>query len=316
VKQSIRGYADGVIALAGGSPGGLAPSAHGTELAGVAADLSGVSGVIAGSDDLRRALSDPGVALDGRRGLFDQLFGSRVSAEAMAAIGFVLTVGRTPDTVADIEWLAARLDAAANDLEPVGDVVLGTKGAEERADGFATAILTSVDGQNALGELEDELFRFSRAVAGSAELAAALTSRDYPSSVRQSVIRDLLADKAGAATVHLATYAARIGRPRDFEVLLDHLVERVASEANRRVAEVRSAVDLDDAQQAKLADALGRSVGRRVEVRLTVDPSVVAGFVATIGDTVVDGSARHQLELLKEQLVMPDSFNITTGERQ
>lgn len=308
MKQSIRGYADGLIALTG--------SGGGSDLRALASDLSGVSGVIAGSDDLRLALSDPGLAIDSRRALLDQLFASRVSGPAMAAIGFVLTVDRAPETAADIGWLSERLDAAAHHLEPVGDVVLGTKAAEERADGFATAILTTVNDQRALGELEDELFRFSRAVVGSAELTAALTSRDYPSSVRQAVIRDLLAKKASPATVHLATYAARIGRPRDFEVLLDHLVERVASESNRRLAEVRSAVELDDVQRSKLADALSRSVGHGVEVRVTVDPSVVAGFVATIGDTVVDATARHQLELLKERLVMPESFNITTGERQ
>ena len=47
--------------------------------------------------------------------------------------------------------------------------------------------------------------------------------------------------------------------------------------------------------------------GQRVEVRVVVDPSVLGGFVATIGDTVVDGSVRHRLDLLKERLVLSEA---------
>lgn len=305
MRQATRGYADALIALA-------APSGEGS-LATLAGDLSGVSGVIGVSDDLRRALADPGVPVDARRAVLEQLFNSRVGAATMAAVGFVLRTERAADVPDAVAWMAERITAASRDLTPVGDVVLGTKGAEERAEGFATAILATVDGERSLGNLEDELFRFSRVVAGSEPLLAALTSRDYPPAVRQAVIRDLLTGKAGPATVHLATYAARIGRPRDYQALLDHLVERVAEETNRRLAEVRSAVALDDGQQARLAQALSRHVGHDVDVHVTVDPSVVAGFVAVVGDTVVDASARHQLEALKERLVMPE-VTLTTGE--
>lgn len=307
MRQSIRGFADGVMALA--------TSSGGPDLSAVASELAGVSNVIAGSDDLRRALSDPGVAVEARRAVADQLFGGRVGPTCMALIRFVLTADRAAETVDDIQWMAERIDAAVHSMEPIGDVVLGTKSAEERADGFATAILATVEGERALGEVEDELFRFSRVVAGSAELSGVLTNRDFPSDARQGVIRDLLSGKASPATQHLAGYAARVGRPRDYQALLDHLVERVAEESNRRLAEVRSAVEMDQGQQDRLAEALGRTIGHGVDVRVTVDPSVVAGFVAVIGDTVVDGSARHQLEVLKERLVMPELNNITTGER-
>lgn len=306
MRQSIRGYADGMIALAA--------SSGETSVATLASELAAVHGVIAGSDDLRRALSDPGVAVAARRGVITDLFGSRVGAPAMGALNFVLDADRAPDTVADIEWLAERFDAATRDMAPVGDVVLGTKAAEERIDGYATAVLQTRQGERALVEVEDELFRFSRTVAGSAELRTALSDRDLPVSVRRGVVHDLLAGKASPAGVALATYVTQVGRPRDFEALLEGLVSRVAAESGRRVADVRSAVEMDDVQQRSLASALGRAVGRDVEVRVTVDPSLVAGFVATIGDTVVDGSARHQLDLLKERLVTPE-VNITTGER-
>jgi F-type H+-transporting ATPase subunit delta len=310
VRQSIRGYTDGLIALA-------APTGE-SSLTTLAAESSAVRGVIDASEELRRALSDPGIPLAARRDVLRDLFGSHIGTASMRLVDFVLESDRASDTVEDIEWVAERLDAGRESLAPVGDVVLGTKGAEERIEGFATAVLQTA-GERALGEIEDELFRFARVVAGSEELRAVLSNRDYPPAVRRGVVSDLLQGKATPATVSMATYATQVGRPRDFEELLEVLINRVASESNRRLADVRSAVAMDEQQERKLAAALSRAVGRDVEIRVTVDPSVVAGFVATIGDTVVDGSARHQLELLKERLVSPEAQattrHTTTEER-
>jgi F-type H+-transporting ATPase subunit delta len=304
LRQSIRGYTDGLIALAarpasGGTPGWAA-------LATVTSDIVAVRAVLAESEDLRRALSDPDIPLAARRGILHDLFGSRIDAATLRVLDFILGADRATESVDDLEWLSERLNAAAKRLEPVGDIVLGTKAAEERLDGYAAALLETVHGAPALTALEDELFVFSQAVAGSEPLRQALTDREVPAPIRRKVVSDLLAGKAGAITASLAEYATQVGRPRDFEAFLGLLIDRVAAESNRRLADVRSAVELDDGQRAALATALGRAVGREVEVRVTVDPSVVAGFVATIGDTVVDGSARHQLELLKERLVSPE----------
>ena len=305
MRQRLRGYTDGLIALA--------PPSGGTSLATLAAETSAVRNVVDGSQELRSVLSDTGVPLPARRGVVDDLFGPHVGPATMNLLNFVLEADRAPETAANIDWLAVRLDAAKRQMQPIGDVVLGHRGAEERIDGFATAVLATLENDQALARVEDELFRFSQVLADSEPLKAALTSRDIPPANRAKLVTDLLAGKASEATTVLATYATQVGRPRDFEDLLQALINRVAAESNRRVAEVRSAVALDEAQRRSLAAALGRAVGHDVEVRVTVDPSVIAGFVATVGDTVVDGTARHQLQLLKERLVTPE-VRITTGE--
>ena len=71
---------------------------------------------------------------------------------------------------------------------------------------------------------------------------------------------------------------------------------------------------LDEDRRQHLAAALSLVAGHPVEVRLTLDPSVLGGFVATMGDTVVDGSIKHRLELLKDRLATPEA-EITIGEQ-
>lgn len=302
MRQSIRGYTDGVIEQA----------AAGDELRRTADELAAVSNLIASSDDLRQTLADPGVGASSRRAVVGDLLSTRVGNPTLRLIQFAIEADRATEVVDDLEWLATRLNAAADDLQPVGEVVLGHKAAEERVDGYATALLEAVSGDAALTQIEEELFRFMQILDGSEELRTILSSRDVSAEARKRLVEDLLSSKATPTTLRLASYTTQVGRPRDYENLLAFLVDRLALESNKRMAEVRSAVEMDDQQMQDLSAALRRVVGYDVELRVTVDPSILGGFVATIGDTVVDASARHRLELLRDRLVLPEA-NITTG---
>jgi F-type H+-transporting ATPase subunit delta len=68
------------------------------------------------------------------------------------------------------------------------------------------------------------------------------------------------------------------------------------------VAEVRTAFPIGDEQRERLAEALGRATGKHVTVKVVVDPSVIGGAVARVGDTVIDGTIRHRLEKLREAI--------------
>jgi F-type H+-transporting ATPase subunit delta len=67
-------------------------------------------------------------------------------------------------------------------------------------------------------------------------------------------------------------------------------------------AEVTTAVPLDEAARAELTARLGRYVGQQVQLQLAVDPSLIGGVVARIGDTLLDGSVRGRLDSLRRRL--------------
>jgi len=304
VRQSIRGYTDGVIEQVGAE----------TNLASIAAELVAIKQVIDSSEDLRRVLSDSGVTAPARRAVVTELFQARVGERTLQMVGFVIDADRAGEFRADLGWLVERVQGAARNAAPMPQTVLGRIASEERLDGYATAVLAPLQNANELTRVEDELFSFMRIIDGSTELSAALGHREAPAAARRSLVEDLLSGKVDPTTMLLAAYAAQIGRPRDYRALIGYLVDRVAAESNRRLAEVRAPVELDASQREALATALSQIVGHGVEIRVTIDPSVLAGFVATIGDTVVDGSARHRLEILKERLASPEA-TITTGDR-
>jgi F-type H+-transporting ATPase subunit delta len=172
----------------------------------------------------------------------------------------------------------------------------------ERVEAYAQALLDIAKAEDHLTEVEDELFRFSRIIAGNDELRMAIANPGLPVDRRAAIVDELLEGRTLAITRAMAAFIVGAGRGHDFPAIVQRFVELSANSRDKVVAEVRSATPLDDASVQKLADALSRATGNQVEVKVAVDPSVMGGLVVEMGDTVMDGTVRHRLEQLKEML--------------
>lgn len=172
----------------------------------------------------------------------------------------------------------------------------------ERVEAYAKAMLEVARASRHLAGVEDDLFRFARTFEGSDELRMALTDPQLPVDRRIGVIEQLMGGKALETSTALASMIVAAGQAADLPEIVERFVELAASEREHEVAEVRSAIPLDDQQIERLADALGRATGKTIEVKVIVDPSVLGGLVARVGDTVIDGTVRHRIDEMKEQL--------------
>ena len=61
---------------------------------------------------------------------------------------------------------------------------------------------------------------------------------------------------------------------------------------------VRSAQELSDEQQGKIASSMARRLGKEVTITTEIDSSLIAGAIVTAGDLVIDGSASGQMQKL------------------
>nr|MBA2751259.1 F0F1 ATP synthase subunit delta [Actinomycetota bacterium] len=73
-------------------------------------------------------------------------------------------------------------------------------------------------------------------------------------------------------------------------------------ERSEVVAEVRTAIPLDNDLRERLGQALSTATGKQVSVKAVVDESVLGGVVAQVGDTIIDGTVRHRLNQLRAAL--------------
>ena len=169
--------------------------------------------------------------------------------------------------------------------------------------GYARALFAVAEAEGELDRVEDELYRFGKAVEAQPKLREALTDPSLPAERKIAVTREILEEKASRHTVALLGFLIEEGRTRDLSRILEALAEVVAEQRNKAVAEVRSAVPMDEQRRTKLAAALAKATGKDVELKVLVDPTLIGGVVAQVGDQVFDGSVRRKLDMAREQLV-------------
>ena len=171
-----------------------------------------------------------------------------------------------------------------------------------KVEAYAQAILEIARAEERVAPVEDDLFRFARALDASEPLRVVLTDPALPVERRLAVIEELTEGKALDLSVALIGMVVAAGLANDFSAVADRFVELAAAQREHDVAEVRSAIELDEQQVQRLEAALSRALKKSIEVRVIVDPSVLGGVVARVGDTVIDGTVRHRLEQMKAQL--------------
>ncbi len=176
MRERLRGYADAVLETSA------------ADVATIAGQLQGFSDLLAGSTDLHWALASPATALPAKRTILQQLLAKKVSAPVLDLLTFTLQNAGADDFGEDVNALAVAATARQEGKVLLDEGPLGRLGATERLEGYAAAVLAPVRGERALGDIEDELFRFVRIVESNDELRVALTTGELSSDVRASVV--------------------------------------------------------------------------------------------------------------------------------
>lgn len=173
---------------------------------------------------------------------------------------------------------------------------------KERIEGYAAALLEVARAEGALEAVSDQLFSFAGVLASQPKLRDAVTDPNLPADHRAQMLAELLGGKVHPTTVNLVRFVVESGHARELATIVDAFVARAAEARSMAVADVRSAVSLDDKQREALKAALEKATGKKLEVKVVVDPDVVGGFVARVGDLVFDASVRRRLASLQEKI--------------
>ena len=158
------------------------------------------------------------------------------------------------------------------------------------------------EAEGELNRVADELYQLGRTVESSDQLRSTLSDRTIPASRRIGILEDLLGASASPVTINLVSMLVGAGRGSHIGPIADELIRQAAESRGQAVAEVRSAVTLNDDQRGRLKSALSSATGMNIDIVVVVDPEILGGVVAQVGDTVFDGSVRTRLEKMKERL--------------
>ena len=169
-------------------------------------------------------------------------------------------------------------------------------------DGYADALFGLASAEGQLERVERELYELARAVESSRELTEALSDPLLPSDRLRALMADLMEGQASPVTGVAIGLLIRMDRLPDLVAIADRLAEKAAAARGRKIAEVRSAVPMTADTIDRLEEALTKSVGHPVEARVVIDPDILGGVVARVGDLVVDGTVRSRMNHVRALL--------------
>jgi F-type H+-transporting ATPase subunit delta len=159
-----------------------------------------------------------------------------------------------------------------------------------------------------IGRADGTLEEWERGLADVAELLQDAELRRMvehpvvPFAAKEKLLQRVTAGRASDEVLSLVLLMIRRGRPRAIGRMTEHFTELLRRERGIVLAEVRTALPLEDEQRRSIEERLGQLTGDTVEMNEVVDESLIGGIAVRIGDRLYDASVRNRLERLRARL--------------
>jgi F-type H+-transporting ATPase subunit delta len=160
-------------------------------------------------------------------------------------------------------------------------------------------LATAADSVDATGE---GISSVAETVRGHMDLRDALTDTQVAAEKKRDVLRDIFGEQVSPETLAIVTLAVDRGHTESLGQIATEFAEIAEKERGIIVAEVTTAVALDDATRESIIKKLSAALDRPVTLRERVDSSIVGGIVIEVAGRVLDGSLSSQLDTMRSVL--------------
>ena len=169
---------------------------------------------------------------------------------------------------------------------------------------YAKALFALAKEEHRVTDIRGELDSLGSLLSENDELREALLTPLYPVAERKAIL-DAIADRGGLSPLmkNFCAYLIDQRRLIAYEAIREEFDRLADEDAGLVNAEVITASPLDERRKDRLRRALSERTGQEVRLTVTLDPSLIGGAVAKVGDLVFDGSLSTQLSQLRANLL-------------
>lgn len=168
---------------------------------------------------------------------------------------------------------------------------------------YALALIGVAEERKELDAVTRDVDQLSALLKASKEFHLFMKSPVISRGKKIRLIEELLKGKLGETMYGFVRLMTAKGR----ETILSEITQEYGKLLDLRLgmvnATVRTAVPFSKEQEQNLSAKLQQVTGKNIRLRYIIDPALLGGFSVQYGDTVWDGSVRHQLTALRERLV-------------
>jgi len=165
---------------------------------------------------------------------------------------------------------------------------------------YAQAVFEIALESNKLKEWQSNLGKIAQLTLDT-EFAALVENPKIPFEVKEKLVQEILG-KINPMALNLVYLLIAKGKLKYAGQLADEYERLLNDHYGIKSAEVTTAIALDDTERERLSHHLEAIVGKKVSIKTQVNPGILGGFIARIDDSLIDGSIRNKLEMLKKSL--------------
>ncbi len=174
---------------------------------------------------------------------------------------------------------------------------------------YAGAIFDLAIKQNTLDRTLEDVKEIAQ-LFSIRKLSYLLREPKIPAKRKESALRQSLASKVLPTSLNLALLVVQRELVEAMPNIASELEQRVLDYRNQAVAKVTTAAPMDAAQKNLVKRALEKETGKSIIMQTHVDPTILGGVIARVGDEVIDGSVRYRLSALQNKLLT----NVSTAQ--
>jgi F-type H+-transporting ATPase subunit delta len=150
-------------------------------------------------------------------------------------------------------------------------------------------------------QISDEIESVLEVIAVNQQLKKVLQNPIIKSDIKQNIIEKIFKGKISKELFDFISFIVKKNR----EDILSEILLKYIDLRNERLGiakvDILSSAGFDDKQTENLLVKLEKILNKKVLVNFKIDSSLIGGFIAKTGDTIIDASLKHQLEILRKQ---------------
>ena len=167
---------------------------------------------------------------------------------------------------------------------------------------YAEAFFSIAQEQNKIDQYQQELEKLVQIIEETENLKEYLAHLLVPANEKKEIVAKIFTDQISSTTLNFLNIL--IDKRRETYITTISLEYRDMADESRNIAkaDLIAAQEVSEEDVKMLAEKLSASMGKTVQLKVLVDPSLLGGVKIRLGDQIIDGTVAKKLAMLKEQL--------------
>jgi len=166
--------------------------------------------------------------------------------------------------------------------------------------GYSEALVLIAKSEGCIDQIEKELTELRDTLSRSSDLVPFLKDPKVTAEGKRKAIAELMGSDCSHITRSHLGLAVEQGRGALLPGIIDNFFILTAESRKKITAKVITAVSLSEAATKKIEVALSDLAGEPVFLKMSVDPEILGGIIVHLGDRIIDGSLKTQIDQLRE----------------